>query len=124
MEKYIPDDDGGYDAYKIRDQSAGKRITCFFDIDGAEINGQDVKGCFGGALQDTGQAAHEGIGAIVLGQHQFRHDGPGAAAAEYFHDAHGQRRYKISIKAQPAEECADTVIDEVHAAGGAENGNA
>jgi len=105
MKENVPEYDGRNDPDKIGNQSAGKGIAGVLDINGTEIHGQDIEGCFGRPLHDTGQAPHKRIGSVML--HGLYHQPPGCAAAQGFHESHGQGWYKIGIHAQQGKKAAD-----------------
>lgn len=86
MKEQISQQYSAQHAEEICQQSRGQCITGMLYINGAKIHGQYVECSFGGALDNAGQLAHKGIGAVRL--ENVYHQRPGAAAAQRLHEGH------------------------------------
>ncbi len=53
------DGEGGNDAGKIGNETASNGVTCILDVDGSEINGEDIERSVRCALQDTAETSNE-----------------------------------------------------------------
>ena len=74
-------------------------MPCATNADRAKIDGQYVKCCFGGSLNNAGYA--RGKIHWTFGIHEVNHQPPCSRATKWFHKCNGQRVYKRSI--QPTE---------------------
>ena len=90
----------------------------FFDADGAEINGENVEGGFGAAIDGAGGAGDEAVRAEIFDE--FGEDAECAATAE---GPHKDEREEVGRKTDREHDGLERAAEEVNATGGAEHSN-
>ena len=111
-EKEVGDADGGKHAGQVGQQTAGHGMAGVAYAHTAEVDRQDVERGVGGALEDTAEASHEGVGPI--GGHGIDHHAAGTAAGEWFHECGGQCLNKVGVQSAGGHGHLHAVNQHVH----------
>src|SRR5450830_2190037 len=102
MEKDVGDKDGGDDAGQVGYQSGRDGITRLADAHRAEVQGHDIEGGVGRALEHASEAADEGVDTVSI--HGVDHHGFRAGTAERLHHGGRQGGHEVRIDAQVGED--------------------
>ncbi len=92
---------------QIYQQHGAEGVAGVLDFYTAEVDGYDVEGGFGAALEDAGEAAGEGV--YTVGLHGIYHKAAGAAGTEGAQQGHGDGIYYVAVYMQHQEESGDEV---------------
>ena len=92
------------------------------DAHGAEVDGEDIERSIGGALENTAQTAHKGVGTVS--GHGVDHHAAGAATGEGFHQGRRQGTDEVAVHARSLNAPLDAADEHIHSARGTEHTDA
>ena len=114
---FLSEEDGGDghssdDAAEVGEEACCDSVAGLADTDRAEIDGEDVEGGVGCALEDAGEAAYEGVCPVLL--HGIYHHTARSAAGERLHNGRWQGCHIVGIAAAELNKPPYAIHDEVH----------
>jgi len=95
MKKDVGNDNCRNEPYQIGNQSTRNSVACFFNTNGTEIYGNNIKCSVSRTLNGRCNASNERIRTILF--HGINHHSASTAAAQWFHQSGGQGSDKIGI---------------------------
>ena len=87
-------------------------MACVAYADAAEVDGEDVEGCVGGALEDAREATHERVGTVC--SHGVDHHATRSATRERLHESRGQRANEVGVAAQSLNRPLHAADEHIH----------
>ncbi len=94
-------------------------MACVFDVDAAEIDGEDIEGGVGSALEDATESSDEAVGSV--GVHGFEHQSSCSATAERLHECRRNSSGEVGIDAAGCETPGYASFEQVHSSASAEH---